>query len=170
MKDVRVGGSIRAGIALCSLALPLAVGAQTSTVNFGTTYQTIRGFGASTAWTAVLTTAQANAAWGTSGNELGLSINRARIDPGGSANWGTELANAQDAVARGAIEFATPWTPPAYMKTNGNTVGGSLSTGSYSAFASYLESFVTYMANGGVNLYAISMQNEPDFVPNYEGC
>jgi glucuronoarabinoxylan endo-1,4-beta-xylanase len=56
------------------------------------------------------------------------------------------------------------------MKTNGNVVGGSLSTGSYGAFANYLESFVTYMANNGVSLYAISMQNEPDYVPNYEGC
>ena len=74
-------------VASVCLLFPLAAGAQTSTVNFGTTYQTIRGFGASTAWTAVLTTAQANAAWGTSGNELGLSINRARIDPGGSMSW-----------------------------------------------------------------------------------
>jgi glucuronoarabinoxylan endo-1,4-beta-xylanase len=155
---------------LCCLTLPLAVGAQTATVNFGTTYQTIRGFGASTAWTPVLTTAQADAVWGTSGRQLGLSINRARIDPGGSANWGTELANAQEAVARGAIEFATPWSPPASMKTNGNVVGGSLNPSYYAAFANYLESFVTYMASGGVNLYAISMQNEPDFVPNYEGC
>ncbi len=157
--------------ALLCLSLPLVVGAQsTSTVNFGTTYQTIRGFGASTAWTAVLTTAQANTAWGTSGNQLGLTINRARIDPGGSANWGTELANAKLATARGAIEFATPWSPPASMKTNGNVVGGSLSTGSYAAYANYLQSFVTYMANNGVSLYAISMQNEPDWVPNYEGC
>jgi glucuronoarabinoxylan endo-1,4-beta-xylanase len=168
---MRVGNCIRAGLILCGLALPLAAGAQTAAVNFATTYQTIRGFGASTAWTAVLTTAQADAVWGTSGSELGLSINRARIDPGGSANWGTELANAQEAVARGAVEFATPWSPPAYMKTNGNVVGGSLNPSYYGAFANYLESFVNYMASGGVNLYAISMQNEPDFVPtNYEGC
>ena len=156
------------GILLLSAAT--VVSAQNSTVNFGTTYQTIRGFGASTAWTAVLTTAQANAVWGTSGNEVGLSINRARIDPGGSANWGTELSNAKLATARGAVEMATPWTPPASMKSNGNVVGGSLNPSSYAAYASYLESFVTYMANNGVTLYGISMQNEPDFVPNYEGC
>lgn len=170
MTDTRVGSFIRAGFIFCCLVLPLAAGAQTSTVNFGTSYQTIRGFGASTAWTAPLTTAQADAVWGTSGSELGLSINRARIDPGGSGNWGAELANAQEAVARGAVEFATPWSPPAYMKTNGNVVGGSLSPSYYGAYANYLESFVNYMASGGVNLYAISMQNEPDFVPDYEGC
>jgi glucuronoarabinoxylan endo-1,4-beta-xylanase len=170
MRDTRVGTFIRAGFIFCCLVLPLAAEAQTSTVNFGTTYQTIRGFGASTAWTAPLTTAQADAVWGTSGRELGLSINRARIDPGGSGNWGAELANAQEAVARGAIEFATPWSPPASMKTNGNVVGGSLDPTYYAAYANYLESFVNYMASGGVNLYAISMQNEPDFVPNYEGC
>jgi len=127
MRDTRVGSFIRAGFIVCCLVLPLAAGAQTSTVNFGTSYQTIRGFGASTAWTAPLTTAQADAVWGTSGSELGLSINRARIDPGGSGNWGAELANAQEAVARGAVEFATPWSPPAYMKTNGNVAQSSCS-------------------------------------------
>jgi len=155
---------------VCLLSAGLLAQAGTSNVDFNTTYQTIRGFGASTAWTSVLSTAQANAAWGTSGSQLGLSINRARIDPGGQANWATELANAKLATARGAIEFATPWSAPAYMKSNNNVVGGSLSTSYYGAYATYLESFVNYMSSNGVNLYAISMQNEPDYVPNYESC
>lgn len=155
---------------VCLLSAGILAQAGTSNVDFNTTYQTIRGFGASTAWTPVLSTAQANAAWGTSGSQLGLSINRARIDPGGQANWGTELANAKLATARGAIEFATPWSAPAYMKSNNNVVGGSLNTSYYGAYATYLESFVNYMSSNGVNLYAISMQNEPDYVPNYEGC
>ncbi|MGH9562818.1 MAG: glucuronoxylanase, partial [Terracidiphilus sp.] len=158
-----------AAVSLC-LGLSALAGGQTSSVNFNTTYQTIHGFGGSTAWTGVLSTAQANGAWGTTGSQLGLTINRARIDPGGQANWGTELANAKLATSYGAIEFATPWTPPASMKSNNNVDDGSLNTNEYGAFATYLESFVTYMANNGVDLYAISMQNEPNFLPSYESC
>lgn len=101
---------------------------------------------------------------------MGLSILRVRIDPGGSANWGTELANAQAAQARGASVIATPWTPPASMKSNSSTVAGFLNTSSYGSYANYLESFVTYMKNGGVSLYGISIQNEPDANVTYESC
>jgi glucuronoarabinoxylan endo-1,4-beta-xylanase len=97
-----------------------------------------------------------------------LSIIRLRIDP--TKAWANELSNAQKASARGAKVFATPWTPPASMKTNNNVVGGSLKTDQYSAYADYLNSFITYLKNGGVSLYAISVQNEPDYKVTYESC
>lgn len=142
-----------------------------ATVDFGTTHQLIHGFGGSTAWMPTMPAAEASALFGNTGSsELGLSILRVRIDPGGQANWGAELGNAQEAQALGASVIATPWTPPAAMKSNNNTVGGSLNTSSYADYATYLESFVNYMAGGGVNLYAISMQNEPDANVTYESC
>jgi glucuronoarabinoxylan endo-1,4-beta-xylanase len=166
--------------------------ADAAAVDFGSSVQTIRGFGGSTAWMPELTSEQANTLFGTGENQLGLSILRVRIDPstvtGGSSNWGTELANAKAAQAAGSdvIVFATPWTPPAAWKTNTQGVlynnsppnsngtdalwGGSLNTADYANYASYLESFVTYMANNGVNLYGISMQNEPDVNVSYESC
>jgi len=161
----------------CSLAFValLAAGwveAQgTAFVNFGSAAQTIQGFGGATAWLPQLTTTQANALFSNgSAAQLGLSILRVRIDPAGSGNWGTELANAQAARARGASVIATPWTPPAAMKSNNNVVGGTLNTSSYAAFASYLESFVNFFASSGVPLSAISMQNEPDANVTYESC
>ncbi|MFP5206620.1 MAG: Ig-like domain-containing protein [Acidobacteriota bacterium] len=161
------------------------------TVDFGTTYQTIRGFGGSTAWLGQLTTQQAAALFSpTSG--LGLSILRVRIDPTGSAssqwvtsNWTQELNNGLEAQQANpnAIVFATPWTPPASLKASSSTdpyasscspsagfCGGYLPSSSYAAYASYLEDFVTYFASNGVNLYAISMQNEPDATVTYESC
>jgi glucuronoarabinoxylan endo-1,4-beta-xylanase len=117
-----------------------------------------------------LTSNQANTLFGSSPGQLGLSILRVRIDPGGSGNWGTELGNAQEAQALGAIIIASPWSPPASMTSNGSTIGGSLNTSSYASYAYYLQSFVNYMAGGGVNLYAISMQNEPDANVTYESC
>lgn len=143
----------------------------TATIDFGTSAQTIRGFGGSTAWITDLTSAQADTLFANSNNQqMGFSILRVRIDPGGSANWGTELNNAQLAQGLGASVIATLWSPPASMKSNNNVVGGELDTSSYGDYASYLESFVTYMASGGVSLYGISMQNEPDANVTYESC
>lgn len=51
------------------------------------------------------------------------------------------------------------------MKTNSSTNEGSLSASSYADYAAYLEAYVNYATNQGVNLYAISMQNEPDWNP-----
>jgi glucuronoarabinoxylan endo-1,4-beta-xylanase len=139
------------------LAVAIPAGAQsTATINFGTTFQTIRGYGGATAWMPALSSTQANTLFGTGNNQLGLSILRSRIDPssttGGSSNWGTELTNAQEATALGAIVIATPWTPPAVWKSSNSTVEGSLNTSEYANYANYLESFVTFMKNGGVNL------------------
>jgi glucuronoarabinoxylan endo-1,4-beta-xylanase len=175
--------------------------AGTAYVNFATTYQTIRGFGGSTAWLGQLTTAQANALYSPSSG-LGLSVLRVRIDPTGTAasnwvpsngSWLTEVTNAQEAVSANpnAIVFASPWTPPPSMKTSSTSqpyysgaspcspgtgyCGGYLNPSSYAAYAAYLEDFVTYFnANSSFNLYAISMQNEPDWsaqpTENYESC
>jgi glucuronoarabinoxylan endo-1,4-beta-xylanase len=149
-----------------------------ATVDFAATRQTIRGFGGSSAWITDLNAhpGMADRLFGNTGaQQIGLSILRVRIDPtpdpGNHSNWATELNNAKLASARGARVIATPWSPPASMKSNGNVNnGGSLNTASYADYANYLQSFVTYMQNGGAPLYAISLQNEPDWAPSYESC
>jgi glucuronoarabinoxylan endo-1,4-beta-xylanase len=145
-------------------------------INFNTTFQTIRGFGTSTAWQPVLNSTQANNLFGTGPGQVGFTILRSRIDPSsttGGSNWATERSNAQQAqsINSQVIVFATPWTPPAAWKSNGSTIGGTLNTNEYGAFANYLNAFVAYEKAGGVNLYAISVQNEPDFLPGtYDSC
>jgi O-glycosyl hydrolase len=163
-------------IALLCLALPILAGAQTTdNINFNTTYQTIRGFGGSTAWMSALTTAQANVLFGTGNNQLGLTILRSRIDSSsttGGSNWAAELASgvaAQKANSE-VIVFATPWSPPAAWKSNSSIIGGTLNASNYDNFAAYLNAFIAYEKAGGVNLYAISVQNEPDYIPSYESC
>jgi glucuronoarabinoxylan endo-1,4-beta-xylanase len=143
----------------------------TAGIDLGTTRQIIRGFGGASVWLGALTDAQMNTLYGNdNSDQFGLSILRIRIDPSGSSAWGTELSNAQKAKARGAIVMATPWSPPASMKSNNSTIGGSLNTSSYDAYASYLKSFADYMSSGGASLYAISVQNEPDISVTYESC
>jgi O-glycosyl hydrolase len=177
------------------------------TVDFGTTYQTIRGFGGSTAWLGAMPTAVATALFSpTSG--LGLNILRVRIDPEGSASgggahglpyetsqWDSEATNGQEAVANNpnALVFASPWTPPAAWKLNGSGsvsdqgatwnesfnscaegagyCGGYLDPNHYADYANYLEDFVKFFnTTDGFNLYAISMQNEPEENVTYESC
>ncbi|HEV9035835.1 MAG TPA: glycoside hydrolase family 30 beta sandwich domain-containing protein [Puia sp.] len=132
--------------------------------------QIIRGFGGATVFLGALTTAEMNLLYGTQSGQLGLTVLRIRVDPGGPGNWGVELGNAQKAIANGAIVMATPWSPPANFKSNGSTIGGVLDTASYAAYANYLDSFAVYMSANGAPLYALSIQNEPDISVTYESC
>jgi len=58
----------------------------------------------------------------------------------------------------GATIIASPWSPPASMKTNNNLVGGELSEDAYDDYAAHLKSFVDFMANNGVPIYAVSVK------------
>jgi len=59
--------------------------------------------------------------------------------------------------------MATPWSPPAWMKTSGSLIGGRLMDNPkiYSSYALYLLKFVEAYRAHGVNVAAITVQNEP---------
>ncbi|MBC7390552.1 MAG: T9SS type A sorting domain-containing protein [Opitutaceae bacterium] len=135
-------------------------------INLGKTNQVIDGFGGSSAWSGQLSTAVLDALYKNGNNQLGFSIIRLRIDP--NKAWTDEAANAKNAKSRGATVFATPWTPPASMKTNNNTVGGQLMPTSYGAYATYLNQFINYVGTNNIDI--ISLQNEPDITVTYESC
>lgn len=146
-----------------------------ATINLSSKEQLIRGFGASSAWCGVLS----DTCMDTLYKNAGLNILRVRIEPNEGWNkgdykaWETELSNAKKAEARGAIVFATPWTPPSSMKTNNSTSGtggASLKPSCYADYANYLKTYAKYFADNGAPLYAISLQNEPDWPADYDGC
>lgn len=117
-----------------------------------------------------MTGGEAASAFGNGPDQMGLSILRIRISPD-STQWGIELPTAKRATLYGAIILASPWTPPASMKDNGSlTNGGSLLPGSYSAYTTHLLDFASFMESNSAPLYAISLQNEPDWAPDYESC
>jgi len=138
-------------------------------INLSDVHQKISGFGASTAWGSTMSAADADTLWSTT-TGAGLSLHRIRIDY--QSGHTSELNIAKLAVARGVTVWATPWTPPAADKTgatgNNGEVEGTLSNGQ--AFAQFLADFVTYMKGQGVNIYAVSAQNEPDANVTYESC
>ena len=66
--------------------------------------------------------------------------------------------------------MATPWSAPAWMKTTGRLVTGSLREDAYAPFADYLLRYVQAYAAEGVPIFAITLQNEPGFEPeDYPG-
>lgn len=141
--------------------------AQDATANFSVDKQVIDGFGAADRNVGQLTDAQADLFFSTTAG-IGLSILRSGIEPDGTNS--SFYSNATKAAARGAIIWAAPWTAPAIQKDNNSlTNGGHLLAGSYNTWATTLAGVqASYQSNAGVNLYAISVQNEPDFSASYE--
>ena len=164
-------------------------------VDWNDVHQRIDGFGASSAWDSTWTTTQAdllfspsngivytdNLGHTTTNNGIGLSLLRNRIAPATSPSSNAlpttvETSIMQMAQTRGARVWSTPWTPAAGFKNNGATSGGGyLGSGANAtnlAYARQLASYVASMKNTyGINLYALSIQNEPDAkVTTYDSC
>ena len=59
--------------------------------------------------------------------------------------------------------IATPWSPPAWMKTGGSLIGGRLISDPriYHSYALYLLKFLEAYRDNGVTVDAITVQNEP---------
>ena len=57
--------------------------------------------------------------------------------------------------------FASPWSPPAWMKHGEQIAGGSLRDDAIDALATYLRMFAEAYRAQGIPIYAMTMQNEP---------
>lgn len=64
-------------------------------------------------------------------------------------------------IAPGLPILASPWSMPAWMKTNGQPKGGHLRPDMSDAFAAYLVDYVRGMGEHGVPIWGITLQNEP---------
>ena len=149
----------------------MATNTGTAVLNYTNTQQRIDGFGASSAWMSGLSTADADLLFSTN-KGAGLSLLRTRIAPGGVIDDG-EGTIAQLAQARGARVWSTPWSPAASFKTTNSVNGGSYvdTPANNQALASEVAGYVGAMKyTYGVNLYAVSVQNEPDVSVDYESC
>ncbi|WP_103512251.1 RICIN domain-containing protein [Streptomyces sp. SM13] len=67
-----------------------------------------------------------------------------------------------------AIRFmGSPWSPPAWMKTNNSLNGGSLRTEHYQAYADYLVKAIRAYGQEGITFTDLTAQNEPEFATSY---
>ncbi len=117
--------------------------------------------------------------WGAT-SEAGYNIMRIYI-PTGENNWAQVIPTAQLASSLGVKIFASPWSMPTQWKTY-NIIGSAytdemgvkrtvhLKEEHYADYANYLNNFVVLLRNNGVELDAISIQNEPDYQVDYAGC
>jgi glucosylceramidase len=58
--------------------------------------------------------------------------------------------------------MGSPWSAPAWMKTNNHVKGGSLKKEFYSEYARYFVQYILEMKKEGVPIDAITLQNEPE--------
>ncbi|MGW5581455.1 cellulose binding domain-containing protein, partial [Micromonospora chokoriensis] len=141
------------------------------TVNSATRYQTVDGFGAAQSiWGSAWSTAETQTLVGMGANQLGLSIVRTGLSPV-SSEWATHVNSLKTAKSAGSNVkiLASPWTAPAAWKTNNSRVnGGKLRTDYYDDYANHLNSYVQYMRGQGVTIDVTSVQNEPDWHPDYD--
>lgn len=165
----------------CLTALPLMLAAPApakvsaasdAVINLSSEKQVIRGFGGMNhpAWIGDLTASQRETAFGNGPNQLGFTIVRIYVDDNRN-NWHREVATAKRAAELGALVIASPWNPPSDMvetfNRNGDPNAKRLRYDKYAAYAQHLNDFVTFMKNNGVDLYAISVQNEPDYAHDW---
>jgi glucosylceramidase len=57
--------------------------------------------------------------------------------------------------------LASPWSAPAWMKTNDNVKDGELQPKFYPVYAAYLVKYISVMRQEGITIDAITIQNEP---------
>ena len=72
------------------------------------------------------------------------------------------IKRAMAATGGKLLLFASPWSPPAFMKDSNNMLqGGSLLPEYYAAWATYFTKFIKAYEKAGVPIWGISVQNEP---------
>jgi O-glycosyl hydrolase len=151
------------GALVVSLAA-VAANAATITIDPNTRYQTIVGFGGCV-----------NSCCTNSANDLinDAGVSCLRID------W-CEVTSPNMDATKPFFDAGTPhptiigscWSPPANMKDNNSlNNGGHLLPAQYNAFADYtIQKLQKFRQTFGVELYALSPQNEPAFSEFYPSC
>jgi glucosylceramidase len=81
------------------------------------------------------------------------------------------LKEANIAAANKLTIFASPWSPPSWMKDNNDMLhGGKLKKEFYPTWADYFIKFIKTYEKEGVNIWGVSIQNEPMATQRWESC
>jgi glucuronoarabinoxylan endo-1,4-beta-xylanase len=151
-------------IAVISLVFLTNLYAQkAANIDLDSTYQIIRGFGAANIlpWRPDMTDSEIETAFGTEEGQLGFTILRLMIEPT-SNSWSQNLHTAKKAHDLGVLIFASPWNAPSDMLETENGLK-RVRYDRYEDYAYHLDDFNIFMEDNGVPIYAISVQNEPDY-------
>lgn len=83
-----------------------------------------------------------------------------------------DLINDSSKIAHQNIQIlASPWTPPFWMKDNHSPIrGGHLLPEFYPTWAKYYVKFIDAYQKKGVDIFALTVQNEPAAVQRWDSC
>ena len=69
------------------------------------------------------------------------------------------------------LTYASPWSPPAFMKSTNNMLkGGTLLPEYYQPWANYFTKFIKAYEKEGIPIWGITVQNEPMATQTWESC
>lgn len=81
------------------------------------------------------------------------------------------LEDAKKTAGENLKLMLTPWSPPAFMKTNGKRTGGGKLKPEYrKLWAEYICRYIREFQNRGFAVQRISIQNEPKAVQTWDSC
>ena len=153
----------------------------TGQVNFNVTHQTLDGFGAAGAWYEgdVVNNRLKSTLYNVLFRDLGIDIYRIRntygIDSTYISNTAQIVQAANTSLGHPIRVMNTSWSPPASLKSNGNTVGGTLAKDGggnyrYADLAQWWADSLAAWSIAGVDSYYVNMQNEPSWTASWDTC
>lgn len=78
---------------------------------------------------------------------------------------------AQQIAGAGLELFASPWSPPAWMKTTGQmNRGGKLKPECRDVWARYFVRYIQEYAKEGIKIWGVTVQNEPAATQSWDSC
>ena len=81
------------------------------------------------------------------------------------------IKKAIEAAGGQLTMYVSPWSPPAFMKTNNNMLqGGKLAPDYYQPWANYYAKFIKAYEKEGIPIWGLTIQNEPMAVQRWESC
>ena len=81
------------------------------------------------------------------------------------------IKRATDAAGGKVTLYASPWSPPAFMKDNNSMLkGGKLLPAFYQSWANYYVKFINSYQREGIPVWGLTIQNEPMATQRWESC
>lgn len=81
------------------------------------------------------------------------------------------IKQAASLIKDDLVFYASPWSPPAFMKSNNHMLkGGSLLPQYYESWANYYAKFIKAYENEGIPVWGLTIQNEPMASQTWESC
>lgn len=81
------------------------------------------------------------------------------------------IKEAQATAGEDITFFSSPWSPPAWMKTNGEmNNGGELKEEYHRTWAKYYVKYIEAYKSVGIDIWGITIQNEPEATQIWDSC